>query len=93
MIVDHASVDFPGAAVDATIPRMDPLRAPPPPCPPEREVFTNRTLNLRAIRGIGYDMDYTLIHYKVEAWERRAYEHLQRKLVEHGWQMVSRPDE
>ena len=44
--------------------------------PKSRGVFCNRTLNLRAIRAIGYDMDYTLIHYRVEEWERRAYEHL-----------------
>ncbi len=41
-----------------------------------RGVFCNRTLNLRALRAIGYDMDYTLVHYQVEAWERRAYEHV-----------------
>ena len=30
-----------------------------------RGVFCNRTLNLRSIRAIGYDMDYTLVHYHV----------------------------
>lgn len=56
------------------------------PRPPRaREIFCNRTLNLRSIRAIGYDMDYTLIHYHVEEWERRAYEYLRRKLLEHGW--------
>ena len=56
------------------------------PRPPRaRGVYCNRTLNLRSIRAIGYDMDYTLIHYKVDAWERRAYEYLQGKLVERGW--------
>ena len=53
--------------------------------PPGRGVFCNRTLNLRAIRAVGYDMDYTLIHYEVEAWERRAYAYLQQKLVDLGW--------
>lgn len=53
--------------------------------PLERRVFCNRTLNLRKIRAIGYDMDYTLVHYNVEAWERAAYEHMQRKLVARGW--------
>ncbi|MCC6746903.1 MAG: HAD-IG family 5'-nucleotidase [Deltaproteobacteria bacterium] len=53
--------------------------------PRERGVFCNRTLNLRSIKAIGYDMDYTLIDYHVEAWERRAYEHLRRKLVAYGW--------
>ena len=36
---------------------------------PERRVFTNRTLNMRSIRAIGYDMDYTLTQYNAEAWE------------------------
>jgi 5'-nucleotidase len=48
-------------------------------------VFCNRTLNLRAIRAIGYDMDYTLIHYRIEEWERRAYEYVKRKLLGLGW--------
>ena len=50
-----------------------------------RGIFCSRTLNLRAIRAIGYDMDYTLIHYHVEEWERRAYEHLRRKFADLGW--------
>lgn len=41
----------------------------------QREIFCNRTLNLRAIRAIGYDMDYTLIDYDVNQWEGRAYEY------------------
>ena len=53
--------------------------------PAERGIFCNRTLNLRAIKAIGYDMDYTLVHYRVEAWERRAYEHLRALLLEQGW--------
>jgi HAD superfamily 5'-nucleotidase-like hydrolase len=53
--------------------------------PPERGIFCNRTLNLRAIRAIGYDMDYTLIHYRIEEWERRAYEYLRGKLAGLGW--------
>jgi 5'-nucleotidase len=55
------------------------------PVPPERRVFCNRTLNLRAIRAIGYDMDYTLVHYNVEEWERRAYEHVRAKFLASGW--------
>lgn len=49
------------------------------------DLFCNRTLNLRSVRAIGYDMDYTLIQYHVEAWERTAYEHLRQKVLEHGW--------
>jgi hypothetical protein len=46
--------------------------------PAAREIFCNRTLNLRSIRAIGYDMDYTLVHYRTEEWERRAYQYMQR---------------
>ncbi len=51
----------------------------------ERGIFCNRTLNLRSIGAIGYDMDYTLVHYRVEEWERRAYEHIKRRVEERGW--------
>ena len=53
-----------------------------PSTPPGRGVYANRTLNLHTVQTIGYDMDYTLIHYNVEQWERRASEHLQAKLIE-----------
>jgi HAD superfamily 5'-nucleotidase-like hydrolase len=53
--------------------------------PRERRIFGNRTLNLRRIRAIGYDMDYTLVHYRVEEWERRAYLHTMRRLAARGW--------
>lgn len=53
--------------------------------PPERGLFCNRTLNMRSIRAVGYDMDYTLVHYRVEAWERRAYESMRDQLVAQGW--------
>ena len=53
--------------------------------PQERRIFCNRTLNLRAVKAIGYDMDYTLVHYRVEPWERRAYESRQGELEDLGW--------
>lgn len=53
--------------------------------PPNRGVFCNRTLNLRATRAIGYDMDYTLIHYREREWELRAYEHVKESLLQRGW--------
>lgn len=56
------------------------------PLPPAtRRVYANRTLNLRAIKAIGCDMDYTLIHYRHELWERRAYEHVATRMAEKGW--------
>jgi len=50
-----------------------------------RRIFCNRTLNMRSITAIGYDMDYTLVHYRVDAWEERAYEHIKALLKEDGW--------
>jgi HAD superfamily 5'-nucleotidase-like hydrolase len=40
---------------------------------------------MRSIKVIGYDMDYTLVHYRVEHWERRSYAHLRDKLGQRGW--------
>ncbi len=52
---------------------------------PEREVFANRTLNLRSVSAIGYDMDYTLIHYRTDEWEAAAFEHARQLLALRGW--------
>jgi len=50
-----------------------------------RGIFCNRTLNLGAIRAIGYDMDYTLIHYRMESWEERAYTYIKEMLRRSSW--------
>ncbi|MCK5945172.1 MAG: HAD-IG family 5'-nucleotidase, partial [Planctomycetes bacterium] len=49
-----------------------------------RRVFCNRTLNMRSVQAVGFDMDYTLVHYDVVAWEARAYEHTRLKLLDVG---------
>ncbi len=56
-----------------------------PSIPPERGIFVNRTINLRSIKAIGYDMDYTLVHYRVDEWETRAFAHAKAKLLEVGF--------
>lgn len=60
---------------------VEPL-APSP--PPERQVYANRTLNLRSLRAIGYDMDYTLVHYDADVWERAAFERTVQVLAQRG---------
>ncbi|QDG54573.1 HAD-IG family 5'-nucleotidase [Persicimonas caeni] len=50
-----------------------------------RGIYCNRTLNLRSIKAIGYDMDYTLVHYNVDQWEARAYSHVKARLKQEGW--------
>ena len=53
--------------------------------PPERGIFVNRTINLRSIKAIGYDMDYTLVHYHVDEWETTAFAHAKSRLLEMGY--------
>ncbi len=53
--------------------------------PPQSRIYANRILNLRSIGAIGYDMDYTLVHYQVETWERRAFERIKQMLADDGW--------
>lgn len=60
----------------------DPLLDDPP---PERGIFCNRTLNLRSVQAIGFDMDYTLIHYFSDEWERAAFEHARSILATRHW--------
>ena len=50
-----------------------------------RRLFCNRTLNLRSIQAIGYDMDYTLVHYDSHQWEETAYQAIQTRFVAEGW--------
>jgi HAD superfamily 5'-nucleotidase-like hydrolase len=52
---------------------------------PERAIFVNRTLNLRSIKAIGYDMDYTLVQYHAEQWEERAFSEARDRLAASGW--------
>jgi 5'-nucleotidase len=64
---------------------MPPKPPPPPPPRPAQRVFCNRTLNLRAIKAVGFDMDYTLVHYRVAEWERQAFDRARRALAARGW--------
>jgi len=57
--------------------------------PSNRGIFANRTLNLRSIKAIGYDLDYTLVHYNTYEWERRAYHHTRARLAERGWPVAN----
>lgn len=63
-----------------------------PPAPPPAEtiqttrgLFCNRTLNLRSLKAIGYDMDYTLIHYHVAEWESCAFDYLKERFLDENW--------
>jgi len=49
-----------------------------------RHVFCNRTLNMRSVRAVGFDMDYTLVHYDERAWEQHAYDHVLERLLALG---------
>ena len=57
--------------------------------PASRRIYCNRTLNMRSIGAVGYDMDYTLIHYRVEEWEARAYAYLKQVFLAEGWPVAN----
>lgn len=44
-------------------------------------VYVNRTLNLKRIRYVGFDMDHTLVRYKSENFEALAFRMMKEKLV------------
>lgn len=46
-----------------------------------KHIFCNRSLNMKNIVAVGFDMDYTLAQYKPETFESLAYEGTTRKLV------------
>lgn len=45
------------------------------------EIFVNRTLNMKQIAAIGFDMDYTLVRYDSEAFEAMTYKEILKKLI------------
>ncbi|MET0344246.1 MAG: HAD-IG family 5'-nucleotidase [Polyangiales bacterium] len=52
--------------------------------PAGRQLFCNRTLNMRSIRAVGFDMDYTLVHYHTREWEEQAYEDTRARVALRG---------
>lgn len=46
-----------------------------------KKVFCNRSLNMKNIVAVGFDMDYTLAQYMPETFESLAYDGTIRKLV------------
>jgi phosphoserine phosphatase len=45
------------------------------------KVFINRTLNLKKIQWIGFDMDHTLVRYQSENFEKLAHSIVIDKLI------------
>ncbi len=68
---------------------MPDLYSPASPLPRNRGVFCNRTLNFRSLRAIGYDMDYTLVDYRMEAFELQVFEFARERLLAEGWAVES----
>jgi HAD superfamily 5'-nucleotidase-like hydrolase len=44
-------------------------------------VYVNRILNMKHIKAIGLDMDYTLVRYDSKAFEQLTYDEIQKKLI------------
>lgn len=47
-----------------------------------KQIFCNRSLNMKSIEAIGFDMDYTLAQYKADTFESLAYNGTVQKLVQ-----------
>lgn len=45
-------------------------------------IYVNRTLNMKQISAIGFDMDYTLVRYDSEAFEVMTYKEIKKKLLD-----------
>ena len=45
-------------------------------------IYVNRTLNMKQIAALGFDMDYTLVRYDSEAFEEMTYKEILKKLIE-----------
>jgi hypothetical protein len=52
---------------------------------PQKGVYCTRALDMREIKAIGYDMDYTLIDYKMELVEERVYHYSKMTLDSKGF--------
>ncbi|CAI5960266.1 unnamed protein product [Closterium sp. NIES-64] len=48
---------------------------------PRRHIFCNRSLNMKSIEAVGFDMDYTLAQYRPDTFESLAYRETVKKLV------------
>ncbi len=44
-------------------------------------IYINRTLNMKKIKAIGFDMDYTIVRYKTENFEHLTHRETLKKLV------------
>ncbi|KAG2449454.1 hypothetical protein HYH02_005601 [Chlamydomonas schloesseri] len=53
-----------------------------PRMPLQRRIFCNRALNMKQIKAVGYDMDYTLAQYKPDTFEGLAHKETVSKLIE-----------
>ena len=50
--------------------------------PRENRIFVNRNLRMRSIEAVGFDLDYTLAHYRLWEIDDLAFRITQQKLVE-----------
>ena len=48
------------------------------------QVFVNRTLNMKKIKAIGFDMDYTLVRYNIHNFEKDTHQMLIQKLIDNN---------
>jgi len=61
------------------------MNLPLPEMDPKSRIYCNRSLNMRNIHAVGFDMDYTLALYRPEEFEVLAYNETLKKLNNAGY--------
>lgn len=79
--VEETAFPPPPAPTDHSPVWTEPIWASPLDAP--RRIFCNRSLNMKSIKAVGFDMDYTLASYKPETFETLAHVQTIEKLVKH----------
>lgn len=70
-----------GVSLEAELPWPGPSRRWVSPLDFRKQIFCNRSLNMKSIVAVGFDMDYTLAQYKPDTFESLAYTGTIQKLV------------
>ncbi|CAJ1399289.1 unnamed protein product, partial [Effrenium voratum] len=52
---------------------------------PPRRVFASREVEMDGVQVVGYDLDYTLVHYRLKAWEGKVYAQCKEILRKQGF--------
>lgn len=50
-----------------------------------QQIFVNRSLNMRSIKSVGFDLDHTLAVYRRDEFENLAFQETLKKMIQQGY--------